>query len=115
MDWCSDSSFVKSHLLPFEMMLLENSCDHGGIRVASKPAELILFTLRTFIKYGSLPDLLRIYGKSEEIRAELRWLQSGSDMSEVLLLLLRLWLFYWCCLFMSPLRLWNSMKAWGTK
>lgn len=82
-------SFVKSHLFPFERMLLENTYDLGQIRLASKPAELILFTLRMFIKYGSLLDLIYIYRKSEDIKAELHWLVSGSDMSEVLRLLKR--------------------------
>lgn len=80
-------SFVKSHLFPFETMLLENTSNLGQIRVASKPAELILFTLRMFIKYGSLLDLIYIYRKNEDIKAELRWLMSGSDMSDVFCLL----------------------------
>src|SRR5690606_7554178 len=46
-------SFVKSHLFPFETMLLANTDYAGRIRVASKPAELVLFTLRVFVKYGS--------------------------------------------------------------
>jgi len=82
-------SFVKSHLFPFETMLLENTYNLGQIRLASKSAELILFTLRMFIKYGSLLDLIYIFRKSEDIKAELRWLMSGSDMSEVLCLLKR--------------------------
>lgn len=80
-------SFVKSHLFPFETMLLENTSNLGQIRAASKPAELILFTLRMFIKYGSLLDLIYIYRKNEDIKAELRWLMSGSDMSDVFCLL----------------------------
>ena len=80
-------SFVKSHLLPFEQMLLENAAYIEQIRVTPRPAELVLFILRTFIKYGSLLDLLYLLGNSEEIRTELRWLQAGDDMSEALCLL----------------------------
>lgn len=80
-------SFVKSHLFPFEPMLLENAYHIGQIRVTSKPAELVLFVLRTFIKYGSLLDLMYLLRNSEEIGAELRWLQAGSDISEALCLL----------------------------
>src|SRR4030067_678769 len=43
-------SFVKSHLLPFEPMLLENTYCVDQLKVTSKPAELVLFILRTFIK-----------------------------------------------------------------
>lgn len=80
-------SFVKSHLLPFERMLLENRSCLGPVRVASKSAELVVFVLRTFIKYGSLPDCCHLLGKSDLLRAELRWLQTGSDISEAVALL----------------------------
>jgi thymidylate kinase len=80
-------SFVKSHLFPFEAMLLQNVYYADRIRVASKPAELVLFTLRMFIKYGSLPDLASLRSKSASVRKEVRWLQAGSDLSEALLLL----------------------------
>ncbi len=80
-------SFVKSHLLPFERMLLENSATIGRIRVAGKQAELVVFVLRTFIKYGSLLDVLRLLGKSEDLRAELRWLRADQDVNASLLLL----------------------------
>lgn len=80
-------SFVKSHLLPFESMLLENTEHIGQIRVASKSAELVLFVVRTFIKYGSLPDLLVLSRHGTAIKAELGWLLDGSDMAESLSLL----------------------------
>lgn len=80
-------SFVKSHVFPFETMLLENIDHIGRIRVASKPAELVLFTLRMFIKYGSLLDLVYLLRDSENIVAELQWLRADSDISEALCLL----------------------------
>jgi thymidylate kinase len=80
-------SFVKSHLFSFEPMLLENADYFGQIRVASKAAELVLFVLRTFIKYSSPLDLMYLLRSSEDIRTELCWLQSGSDISEALYLL----------------------------
>ena len=80
-------SFVKSHLFPFEPMLLENPNYYGQIRVPPRPAELVLFILRTFIKYSSLLDTMYLLRNSEDIRAELHWLQSGSDISEALYLL----------------------------
>jgi hypothetical protein len=80
-------SFVKSHLFPFEEMLLENVYDSGHIRVTSKPAELVLFTLRMFVKYGSLLDLIVLLRKSKHVKTEIRWLQDGGDLSEALSLL----------------------------
>ncbi len=80
-------SFVKSHLFPFEVMLLENTYQSGRIKVTSKPAELVLFTLRMFVKYGSLFDLLVLRRKSKSIKTEIRWLQDGNDLSEALSLL----------------------------
>lgn len=80
-------SFVKSHLFPFESMLLENVYYSGQIRVTSRPAELVLFILRMFIKYGSMLDLLYLRRKSESLKVEVRWLQGGGDLSEALSLL----------------------------
>jgi thymidylate kinase len=80
-------SYVKSHVFPFEAMLLDNAHYAGQMRTTSKPAELVLFTLRMFIKYGSLPDLLSLRKKSESLKAELHWLQDGGDLSGALSLL----------------------------
>ena len=80
-------SYVKSHLFPFEAMLLENVYYSDQIRVTSKSAELVLFTLRMFIKYGSLLDLISLRRKSEKVEAEIRWLQDGGDLSDALSLL----------------------------
>lgn len=74
-------SFVKGHLFPFERMLLENRSNIGEIKVAARSAELVVFMLRTFIKYGSLLDMLHLLRKSGELRKELRWLQAEDDMA----------------------------------
>jgi thymidylate kinase len=80
-------SYVKSHLFPFEAMLLENVYYSDRMRVTAKPAELVLFTLRMFIKYGSLLDLIAMRRKSKSLREEVRWLQAGGNLSEALSLL----------------------------
>jgi hypothetical protein len=80
-------SFMKSHLLPFESMLLQNTRFDGQMRVTSKSAELVLFTVRTYIKYGSLLDLAYLYKKTEKIKSELNWLKDGSDFNTSLHLL----------------------------
>jgi thymidylate kinase len=80
-------SFVKSHLLPFEAMLLENTYSIRKVKVPSKSAELALFTLRMFIKYGSMLDIIYLYRHLEEVKAELNWLLSGSSQPEAVGLL----------------------------
>jgi thymidylate kinase len=80
-------SFVKSHFLPIERMLLENYETISKVRVVSKSAELVLFVLRMYIKYGSPLDLIRIAGHPGPVLTELRWLQSGSDIAEAIALL----------------------------
>lgn len=80
-------SFVKSHLFPVDAMLLENAYYSDQIRVTSRPAELVLFTLRMFVKYGSLPDLVSLWSKSESLKKEVRWLLNDDEPSEALSLL----------------------------
>jgi thymidylate kinase len=82
-------SYVKSHLFPFEAMLLENAYHSDRIRVTSKSAELVLSTLRTFVKYGSLLDLVSLRKKSERLKVEVRWLQDGGHLPKALSLLER--------------------------
>lgn len=80
-------SFVKSHRLPFDAMLLDGTETLGPVRVPSKAAELVLFVVRTFIKYGSLPDLVRVARQDRSIRAECWWLESQCSVAEALPLL----------------------------
>lgn len=80
-------SFIKSHLFPFEQMAFENTETIEQIKTISRSAELVLFILRTFIKYGSLLDTFYLIGKAEEIKGELNWLLSGGDMNASLSLL----------------------------
>jgi thymidylate kinase len=80
-------SFVKSHRFPFERMFLENCYRVGQLEVVSKPAELVLFVLRMFIKHGSLLDMLRIYRETADIRRELEWLLDNDNIGEALSLL----------------------------
>jgi thymidylate kinase len=80
-------SFMKSHLLPFETMLLQDARYDGSMRVTSKSAELVLFTVRTYIKYGSPLDIAVLMKKTKKIQAELDWLKDGSDLAASLCLL----------------------------
>ena len=80
-------SFLKSHLLPFEEMLLKNASFNQGMRVTSKEAELVLFVLRTYIKYGSFLDAVRLLRSEKKVQEEARWLKEGSDIDQVVALL----------------------------
>lgn len=80
-------SLVKSHLFPLEEMLLDNAEYTGLMRVPTKPAELVLFTLRAYIKFGSLPDVLALQRKLRRQRKEIRWLQEGDNLPKAVALL----------------------------
>lgn len=80
-------SFLKSHLLPFEGMLLKNTYSVNEMRVTSKEAELVLFLLRMYIKYSSPLDLPRVLKSDRKVREEAHWLRDGSDMQQVGMLL----------------------------
>jgi len=80
-------SFLKSHLFPFEEMLLKSTYQLNGIKVTSKEAELVLFVLRMFVKYGSFLDAIRLLRSENKVRQEAEWLKTGSDMSRVMDLL----------------------------
>lgn len=80
-------SLVKSHRLPLEEMVLEGATDDHGIRVVSRTAELVVFVLRTFIKFGSIPDLVRLLPHLDDLRDELTWLKEGASMPDALRLL----------------------------
>lgn len=80
-------SFLKSHLFPFEDMLLKNTYSANGLTVTLKEAELVLFILRMYIKYGSLLDVVRLSKGDKKVREEAHWLKEGSDMNRVVTLL----------------------------
>jgi len=80
-------SFLKSHLLPFEEMLLKNLYSVNNLAVTSKDAELVLFVLRMYIKFGSPLDMARVLKNDKKTREEAWWLIDGSDMNRVVSLL----------------------------
>ncbi len=80
-------SFLKSHLLPFEEMLIKNTYSTNGMTITSKEAELVLFVLRMYIKYGSFLDVVRLLRSDKKVREEAQWLKDGSDMKQVAILL----------------------------
>jgi thymidylate kinase len=80
----SGESLVKSHLFPFEEMMLKDTRSIGRLVVTSKEAEYVLFILKTFIRYGSLLDFMREIRNDEKNKQELRNLIANSDYHKVL-------------------------------
>lgn len=80
-------SLVKSHQLPLAAMLLDSARTVGSIKVVSRTAELVLFVLRTFIKYGSPADLLLMMRAHASVSSELAWLRQEADADEAVGLL----------------------------
>ena len=80
-------SFLKSHLFPFDEMMLKDTYQMDGINITSKDAELVLFVLRMYIKYGSFLDAIRVVRSEKKTREEAEWLKEGSNMREVKTLL----------------------------
>jgi thymidylate kinase len=80
----SGESFIPSHVFPWERMLLDHGYAIGNVRVPSKPAELVLFVLRTLVRYGSLLDLVQLVRNPQRVGLELDWLLRGSPAAESL-------------------------------
>ncbi len=72
-------SLTKNYHLPIEEMLLNNTRDEFSVRVPTKSAELLVFTIRIMLKHTSLAELLLLYRYWNEVRPEIEWLlESGS-------------------------------------
>jgi thymidylate kinase len=75
---------VKSHLYPFEEMLFKDTYTINGLVVTSKEAELVLFIIKTFIRYGSLLDIRQVLRADGKFKEEFHDLKTGSDMTKVM-------------------------------
>jgi thymidylate kinase len=84
-------SLSKNYRLPVEGMLLEGSRREGSVRVPSKGAELIIFTVRMLLKHTSPMELFMLSRYWEQVRPEIDWLLEGDPVDEALALLPR-WL-----------------------
>ncbi len=72
-------SLTKNYRLPLEELLLENTREEeSAVRVPSKEAELIIFTVRMLLKHTSPFELLLLLRQWSNIRTEAAWLLEGS-------------------------------------
>ncbi len=74
----SGENFIDSHCYPFTQLLLQDTESCNGVCVPARGAELLVYVLKRYIRYGSVPDLLAQRLKPEGEQRELQWLQEGS-------------------------------------
>jgi thymidylate kinase len=84
-------SLAKNYRLPLEDMLFENLREQDGMRVPTKSAELVIFTLRMMLKHTSLIELALLAREWSKIKQEATWLIERGTVSESLGLVRR-WL-----------------------
>lgn len=84
-------SLAKNYRFPLETMLLDNTRDVDGVRVPTKGAELVIFTLRVMLKHTSLVELGMLAREWRQIRREAAWLATADAVDEAASLVQR-WL-----------------------
>jgi thymidylate kinase len=77
-------SLTKNYRFPIEEMLLENTREVGSIRVPSKSAELVVFTLRIMLKHTSLVELVLLARYWKQVQQEIDWLLETDSIDETL-------------------------------
>jgi thymidylate kinase len=77
-------SLTKNYRLPIEEMLLCNRRMQEGVRVPTKGAELVIFTVRMMLKHTSLVELLLLARDWKNVRREAAWLTEGGSTREAL-------------------------------
>jgi thymidylate kinase len=80
-------SLAKNYHLPVEEMLLRNTREVNSIRVPTKGAELMVFTLRMMLKHTSLVELALLTREWRRVREEAHWLTDPVSINESLSLL----------------------------
>ena len=75
-------SLAKNFHFPIEKMLLENVREEHSVRVPTKSAELVVFTLRMMLKHTTLVELLLLARDWKHIPPEVEWLLEGGSLDE---------------------------------
>jgi len=75
-------SLAKNLCLPLEHMLLENTRQEGDVRVPTRSAELVIFTLRMMLKHSTLVELTLLARDWPGVQRELSWLLDGGSADE---------------------------------
>lgn len=80
-------SLSKNYRFPVEEMLLQNTRAEDSVRVPTKSAELVVFTLRMMLKHTSLVELALLLRDWEHVKQEGAWLLENDPMDETLKLI----------------------------
>ena len=80
-------SLSKNYRFPVEEMLLQNTRAEDSVRVPTKSAELVVFTLRIMLKHTSLVELALLLRDWEHVKQEGAWLLENNPMDETLKLI----------------------------
>ena len=80
-------SLAKNLCLPFEQMLLENTRWEHIVRVPTRSAELVIFTLRMMLKHCTVVELALLVRDWDGVQRELLWLLDGGSSDEAAQLL----------------------------
>jgi thymidylate kinase len=75
-------SLAKNFHLPIEKMLLKNLREEDSVRVPTKSAELVVFTVRMMLKHTSLVELVLLARDWKHIPQEIEWLLEGGSLDE---------------------------------
>jgi thymidylate kinase len=84
-------SLAKNYRFPIEDMLLQNTREIGSVRVPTKNAELVVFTLRMMLKHTSLAELILLARDWKQVQHEITWLLE-TDSTDEALRLVNCWL-----------------------
>ena len=77
-------SLVKNYRLPIEAMLLDNTRQVDSIRLPSKSAELVVFTVRMMLKHTSFVELLMLARDWKQVKGEILWLLDGEQIESAI-------------------------------
>jgi len=77
-------SLTKNYRLPIEEMLLQNVREVDAVRVPTKSAELVVFTVRMMLKHTSLMELILLARYWKQVQQEIEWLLETDSIEETL-------------------------------
>jgi thymidylate kinase len=77
-------SLTKNYRLPLDEMLLQNVQEVDTVRVPTKSAELVVFTVRMMLKHTSLIELVLLARYWPQVKQEVEWLLETDAIEETL-------------------------------
>lgn len=77
-------SLTKNYRLPIEEMLLQNTREVDSVRVPTKSAELVVFTIRMMLKHTSAMELVLLARYWKKVKHEIAWLLESDSINETI-------------------------------